>query len=143
RATLARPAFQVGNDNIHLVAQICWRLDGIPLAIELAAARIRVLTLQQIVERLDDRFHLLTTGSRNAVPRQQTLRSLIDWSHDLLSDQERRRFRRLAVFARGRTLESIEAVCSGEEVESFDVIDILTQLVDKSLVYVEKPPERH
>jgi len=139
RATLARPAFQLSNDNVHLVAQICWRLDGIALAIELAAARIRVLTLQQIVERLDDRFHLLTTGSRNAVPRQQTLRSLIDWSHDLLSDPERRLFRRLAVFARGRTLEAIEGVCSGDGVELFEVVDLLTQLVDKSLVYVEKP----
>ncbi len=141
RATIARPAFQLSNDNVHLVAQICWRLDGIALAIELAAARIRVLTLQQIVERLDDRFHLLTTGSRNAVPRQQTLRSLIDWSHDLLGDPERRLFRRLAVFARGRTLEAIEAVCSGEGVEACDVVDLLTQLVDKSLVYVEKTPE--
>ena len=141
RATLARPAFQLTNDNIHLVAQICWRLDGIALAIELAAARIRVLTLQQIVERLDDRFHLLTTGSRNAVPRQQTLRSLIDWSHDLLSDAERRVFRRLAVFARGRTLEAIEGVCSGDGVETFEIVDLLTQLVDKSLVYVEKSPE--
>ena len=140
RATLARPAFQLTNDNVHLVAQICWRLDGIPLAIELAAARIRVLTLQQIVERLDDRFHLLTTGSRNAVPRQQTLRSLIDWSHDLLADHERRLFRRLAVFARGRTLEAIEGVCSGEGLESFEIVDLLTQLVDKSLVYVEKSP---
>ncbi len=141
RASLARPAFQLSNDNVHLVAQICWRLDGIALAIELAAARIRVLTLQQIVERLDDRFHLLTTGSRNAVPRQQTLRSLIDWSHDLLSDSERRLFRRLAVFARGRTLEAIEGVCSGDGVELFEVVDLLTQLVDKSLVYVEKTPE--
>ncbi len=142
RATLARPAFQLTNDNVHLVAQICWRLDGIALAIELAAARIRVLTLQQIVERLDDRFHLLTTGSRNAVPRQQTLRSLIDWSHDLLTDPERRLFRRLAVFARGRTLEAIEGVCSGDGVELFEVVDLLTQLVDKSLVYVEKTPEQ-
>ena len=141
RATIARPAFALSNDNVHLVAQICWRLDGIALAIELAAARIRVLTLQQIVERLDDRFHLLTTGSRTAVPRQQTLRSLIDWSHDLLADAERRLFRRLAVFARGRTLEAIEGVCSGEGVEACDVVDLLTQLVDKSLVYVEKTPE--
>ena len=141
RATIARPAFQLSNDSVHLVAQICWRLDGIALAIELAAARIRVLTLQQIVERLDDRFHLLTTGSRNAVPRQQTLRSLIDWSHDLLSDPERRLFRRLSVFARGRTLESIEGVCAGEGVEAWDIVDLLTQLVDKSLVYVEKTPE--
>ncbi|HSJ05028.1 MAG TPA: adenylate/guanylate cyclase domain-containing protein, partial [Verrucomicrobium sp.] len=141
RARLARPAFQLSKESAPLVAQICWRLDGIPLAIELAASRIRVLTLQQIVDRLDDRFHLLTTGNRNAVPRQQTLRLLIDWSHDLLSDAERRLFRRLSVFARGRTLEAIEAICSGEGVEEMDIIDLLTQLVDKSLVYVEKLPK--
>ncbi|MEP6670875.1 MAG: adenylate/guanylate cyclase domain-containing protein [Chthoniobacter sp.] len=140
RATLARPAFQPTNENIVTIAQICWRLDGIALAIELAAARIRVLTLQQIVERLDDRFHLLTTGSRTAVPRQQTLRSLIDWSHDLLSEPERVLFRRLSVFARGRTLESIEAICSDATLETWGIVDLLTQLVDKSLVYVEKEP---
>ncbi len=138
RATIARPAFQLSNENVHLVAQICWRLDGIPLAIELAAARIRVLTLQQIVERLDDRFHLLTTGSRTAVARQQTLRSLIDWSHDLLTEPERTLFRRLSVFARGRTLDAIEEVCSCHSLQSFEIVDLLTQLVDKSLVYVEK-----
>ena len=138
RATIARPAFQPTNENIPLIAQICWRLDGIALAIELAAARIRVLTLQQIVERLDDRFHLLTTGSRTAVPRQQTLRSLIDWSYDLLTEPERRLFRRLSVFARGRTLEAIEAVCACEGVASWETLDLLTQLVDKSLVFVEK-----
>ncbi len=142
RARMVRPAFHLNAETAPLVAQICWRLDGIPLAIELAASRIRVLTLQQIVDRLDDRFHLLTTGSRNAVPRQQTLRLLIDWSHDLLSDPERRLFRRLSVFARGRTLEAIEAICSGAGVEEFEIIDLLTQLVDKSLVYVEKHP-RH
>ena len=141
RATAARPAFQLTNENAPVIAQICWRLDGIALAIELAAARVRVLTLQQIVERLDDRFHLLTTGSRTAVPRQQTLRSLIDWSHDLLSDPERRLLRRLSVFARGRTLEAIEAVCSGEGLEEGGIVDLLTQLVEKSLVTVEKTPE--
>lgn len=141
RATIARPAFQLTNDNVHLVAQICWRLDGIALAIELAAARIRVLTLQQIVDRIDDRFHLLTTGSRTAVPRQQTLRSLIDWSHDLLTDPERMLFRRLSVFARGRTLEAIEEVCSCHSLQAYEIVDLLGLLVDKSLVYVEKTPE--
>jgi predicted ATPase len=141
RATVARPAFRTTPENIPVIAQICWRLDGIALAIELAAARIRVLTLQQIIERIDDRFHLLTTGSRTAVPRQQTLRSLIDWSHDLLSEAERILFRRLAVFARGRTLEAIEAVCSDDLLPQWDVFDLLSQLVDKSLVYVEKTPE--
>ena len=141
RAMVARPAFSLTNENAPLVAQICWRLDGIALAIELAAARIKVLTLQQIVERLDDRFHLLTTGSRTAVPRQQTLRSLIDWSHDLLSDSERTLLRRLSVFGRGRTLEAIEAVCAGDGLEKGEIVDLLTQLVDKSLVTVEKTPE--
>ncbi len=142
RASLAS-TFQLTNENAHLVAQICWRLDGIPLAIELAAARIRVLSLDKIVERLDDRFHLLTTGSRNAVPRQQTLRSLIDWSYDLLDERERMLLQRLSVFARGRTLEAIEAVCSGEGLDAFEIIDLLTQLVDKSLVYVETPEGAH
>ena len=141
RATAARPAFALTNENIVTVAQICSRLDGIPLAIELAAARIKVLTLQQIAERLDDRFRLLTGGSRTAMPRQQTLRALIDWSYDLLTEPEQKLLRRLSVFARGRTLEAIEAVCAGEGVEDFEVIDLLTQLVDKSLVTVEKTPE--
>ncbi len=141
RAIVARPAFSLTNENAPLIAQICWRLDGIPLAIELAAARTKVLTLQQIAERLDDRFHLLTTGSRTAEPRQQTLRSLIDWSHDLLSDSEKRLLRRLSVFARGRTLEAIEDVCSGDGLEKWEIVDLLTQLVDKSLVTVEKSPE--
>ena len=140
RALVARPAFKLTNENAPVVAQICWRLDGIPLAIELAAARTKVLTLQQIAERLDDRFHLLTTGSRTAQPRQQTLRSLIDWSHDLLDDSERRLLRRLSVFGRGRTLEAIEAVCSGDGLEVSVIVDLLTQLVDKSLVTVEKSP---
>src|SRR5207302_161512 len=109
RATAARAAFVLTNDNVVTVAQICSRLDGIPLAIELAAARIKVLTLQQIAERLDDRFRLLTGGSRTAMPRQQTLRALIDWSYDLLAEPEKKLLRRLSVFARGRTLEAIEA----------------------------------
>ncbi len=138
RARIARPAFQLTTENAPTIARICWRLDGIALAIELAAARVKVLTLQQIVERLDDRFHLLTTGSRTAVPRQQTLRSLIDWSYDLLNESERKLLRRLSVFARGRSLEAIEAVCSGEGLDSYEIVDLLTQLVEKSLVYVEK-----
>ncbi len=141
RARIARPAFQLTNENAPTIARICWRLDGIALAIELAAARVKVLTLQQIVERLDDRFHLLTTGSRTAVPRQQTLRSLIDWSYDLLSEEERMLLRRLSVFARGRTLEAIEKVCSDGGLDPYGIVDLLTQLVDKSLVQVEKSPE--
>lgn len=142
RATAVSPSFQLSPDNLHLVAQICCRLDGIPLAIELAAARLRVLTARQIVERLDERFHLLTTGSRTAVPRQQTLRALIDWSHDLLSGPERTLFRRLAAFAQGRTLEAIEAVCAGDDLPHSQIMDLLARLVDKSLVQVEKPSQR-
>ncbi len=138
RAMAVVPSFQITNENAPAVAQICWRLDGIPLAIELAAARVKVLTLDQIATRLDDSFRLLTGGSRTALPRQQTLRALIDWSYDLLSDSEKKLLRRLSVFVRGRTLEAVEAVCSGDGVEEFDVLDLLTLLVDKSLVTREE-----
>ena len=140
RATAVRPGFKVTNDNAPYVAEICWRLDGIPLAIELAAARIRVLSIDQIATRLNDQFRLLTGGSRTALPRQQTLRALIDWSFDLLTEQERILLRRLSAFAGGRTLEAVEAVCSDDQLQDFEIIDVLTSLVDKSLVTVEKPP---
>jgi predicted ATPase/class 3 adenylate cyclase len=142
RATAVRPEFHVTNDNAPHVAEICWRLDGIPLAIELAAARIRVLSIDQIANRLDDQFRLLTGGSRTALPRQQTLRALIDWSYDLLSEQERILLRRLSAFAGGRTLQAVESVCSGDQLEDYEIIDILTSLVDKSLVTVERSPGR-
>ncbi|MDX1378573.1 MAG: AAA family ATPase, partial [Anaerolineales bacterium] len=138
RATAANPNFKLTKENASSVAQICRRLDGIPLALELAAARARVLSVEQIAERLDDRFRLLTGGARTALPRQQTLRALIDWSYDLLSDPEKALFRRLAVFVGGWTLEAAESVCSGEGVESYEVLDLLTQLVDKSLVIAEE-----
>lgn len=138
RATAVRPGFRVTNENAPYVAEICWRLDGIPLAIELAAARIRVLGIDQIASRLNDQFRLLTGGSRTALPRQQTLRALIDWSFELLSEQERILLRRLSVFAGGRTLQAVEAVCSDEKLQDWEVIDILTTLVDKSLVSVER-----
>ena len=140
RATLVQPRFTVTKDNAPAIAQICCRLDGIPLAIELAAARASVLTLDQIAKRLDDRFRLLTGGARTALPRQQTLRALIDWSYNLLSTEESLLFRRLAVFVGGWTLEGAEAVCSGEGdipeggIESHQVLDLLSQLVKKSLV---------
>jgi predicted ATPase/class 3 adenylate cyclase len=140
RATALRPGFRVTNENAPYIAEICWRLDGIPLAIELAAARIRVLSLDQIATRLNDQFRLLTGGSRTALPRQQTLRALIDWSFDLLSEQERILLRRLTAFAGGRTLEAVEAVCSDDKLQDWEVIDVLTTLVDKSLVTVEKGP---
>ena len=136
RATLTQPTFQLTDENASFVAQICSRLDGIPLAIELAAARVRALSVEQIAARLDDRFRLLTGGSRTALPRQQTLRALIDWSYQLLSEEERLLFRRLAVFVGGWTLDAAESVC-GEERSGFDVLELLTHLVDKSLINVE------
>jgi len=140
RAIAVRPGFQATNQNAPYIAEICWRLDGIPLAIELAAARIRVLSIDQIASRLNDQFRLLTGGSRTALPRQQTLRALIDWSFDLLTEQERTLLRRLSAFAGGRTLEAVEAVCSDDKLTDFEIIDVLTSLVDKSLVTVEKSP---
>jgi predicted ATPase/class 3 adenylate cyclase len=137
RAVLAKPRFQLTKDNASFVAQICSRLDGIPLAIELAAARVRALSVDQIAARLDDRFHLLTGGARTALPRQQTLRAMIDWSFNLLSEQEKQLLRRLAVFVGGWTLEAAEQVCVQERGE-FDVLDLLTHLVDKSLVNMEE-----
>lgn len=137
RATQALTTFTVTNENAPAVAQICFRLDGIPLAIELAAARVKSLPVEKIAGRLDDRFRLLTGGSRTALPRQQTLYSMIDWSHSLLSEPERALLRRLSVFAGGWTLEAAEEVCAGENIESVDVVDLLTRLVDKSLVVME------
>jgi predicted ATPase/class 3 adenylate cyclase len=138
RASAANPNFQLTNENASSVAQICLRLDGIPLALELAAARARVLSVDQIAERLDDRFRLLTGGSRTALPRQQTLQALIDWSYDLLTEPEQALFRRLAVFVGGWTLEAAEKVCSDEIMDEYEVLDLLTQLVDKSLVITEE-----
>jgi predicted ATPase len=137
RAGNAKSGFAMDERNASSVAQICRRLDGIPLAIELAAARIKVLSVDEIATRLDDRFSLLTTGSRTAIPRHQTLRATIDWSHDLLTEPERILLRRLAVFAGGFTLESAEAVCS-QGMKRSDILDLLGRLVDKSLVTVEQ-----
>ena len=137
RAAFSKPGFRVTKDNAAAVAQIVSRLDGIPLAIELAAARVKVLDVEQIVRRLDDRFSLLTGGGRTAVPRQKTLRGAMDWSYDLLGEEERTVLRRLSTFAGGCTLEAAEAVCSGDGVETTEILDLLTQLVDKSLVIVE------
>ncbi len=138
RAAAARPGFALTAQNAPAVAQICKRLDGIPLAIELAASRIAILSEEQIAARLDDRFRLLTGGSRTAVPRQQTLRAMMDWSYSLLSEPEQIFFKRLAVFVDGWTLEAAEAVCSGDDFESSEVLDLLTSLVDKSLVVMKE-----
>jgi predicted ATPase/DNA-binding SARP family transcriptional activator len=137
RAVNAKSAFKLSEENVNVVARICQRLDGIPLAIELAAARIKVLSVDEIGERIDDRFSLLTSGSRTAIPRHQTLRATIDWSHDLLSEPERILFRRLAVFAGSFTLEASEAVCSAGDLNPVDLLDTLGRLVDKSLVIVQ------
>src|SRR5919107_456300 len=138
RAGAVASAFELTEHNAPAVAQLCCGLDGMPLAIELAAARVRVLSVEQIASRLKDSFGLLTGGSRTSVPRQQTLRATIDWSHELLSDYEQVLFRRLSVFAGGFTLEAAEAVCVGEDLERGEVLDLLTSLVDKSLVLVDQ-----
>jgi len=155
RAVAVKSDFVVTNHNAPAVAQICSRLDGIPLAIELAAARLRGLSAEQISERLDDRFRLLTGGSRTALPRQQTLRAMIEWSYDLLSEAERVLLRRLAVFVGDWTLEAAEAVCAepessagspvplelaqaGQAIAAPEVMDLLLRLVDKSLIVPEE-----
>lgn len=140
RAKTVKPEFALTERNAMSVAQICYRLDGIPLAIELAAARVKVLSVGQIAARLDDRFALLTDGGRTALARQRTLEAAMEWSHELLLREERTLLRRLSVFAGGFTLEVAEEVCSGlpsdEELEQSEVLDLLSRLVDKSLVVV-------
>jgi non-specific serine/threonine protein kinase len=138
RATLVLPAFALTAQNAAAVALICRRLDGMPLAIELAAAWVRLLAPEQIAARLDNRFALLTAGNRTAlIPRHQALRATIDWSHDLLAEQERALFYRLSVFAGGFTLEAAEAIGAGDGIEKRDMLDLLSRLVDKSLVVAE------
>lgn len=134
RAELIQPDFALTTANASSIAQICRRLDGIPLAIELAVARVKVMQVEQVAARLDDRFRLLTGGNRTALPRHQTLRALIDWSYDLLSETERALFQRLSVFAGGWTLEAAEDICAGDGIECYDILDLLTQLTNKSLV---------
>ena len=136
RAAAARPGYALDERTVEPLARLVRALDGIPLAIELAAARVRALTVEQIVERLDGLFDLLRGGSRTAMPHHQTLEAAIDWSHRMLSDGERALFRRLSVFAGGWSLEAAEAVCPDGEVEWRDVLDLLVRLVDRSLVVV-------
>lgn len=138
RARLSSPGFRLTPQNAAAVAQVCHRLDGLPLAIELAAARVGVLPVEQIAARLDDVFHLLGGGSRTALLRQQTLQAMMDWSYDLLSEKEQQLLRRLAVFADGATLEAAEATCVGGGIDAADVLGLLAALVDKSLVIVEE-----
>ena len=140
RASNAQPTFTVTENNSSTVAQICSRLDGIPLAIELAAARVKALSVDQIAERLEDRFGLLRGGSRTALPRQQTLEATMDWSHNLLSEGERTLFRRLSAFAGGFTLRAAEAVGNGGYDLEIDVLDGIISLVDQSLLRGEEDP---
>jgi predicted ATPase/class 3 adenylate cyclase/DNA-binding CsgD family transcriptional regulator len=138
RAMKVRPNFTVDAANAPAIAQICHDLDGIPLAIELAAARVRVLGVERIASGLGDRFRLLTGGARSAMPRQQTLRASVDWSHELLGDDERVLFRRMAVFAGGWALDAVEEICAGDPLEGLEILDLLSSLVEKSLVVVEE-----
>jgi len=141
RAAAVSPAFSLTDQNAEAVAQICARLDGIPLAIELAAARVKVLPPAQILARLEDRFRLLTSGSPTALQHQQTLRATVEWSYEMLTDKERALFDRLSVFAGGASLEAVETVCSGEGLDEADILDLVSHLSDKSLVLPEEGVE--
>ncbi len=134
RARAAQPRFTPTAESARALVQVCRRLDGMPLAIELAAPRVKALSIEQIAARLDDRFHLLTAGNRTELPRHQTLRATIDWSYNLLSETERMLLNRLSVFAGGWTLDAAEVICAGRGIDKGDVLDLLSHLVDKSLV---------
>ncbi|HLA07786.1 MAG TPA: adenylate/guanylate cyclase domain-containing protein, partial [Anaerolineales bacterium] len=143
RAMAVQPTFLLNNHNATDVAEICYRLDGIPLAIELAAARVRALSVEKIAERLGDRFRLLTGGDKTALPHQQTLRATIDWSYNLLSEPERTLLESLSVFAGGWTLEAAEAIGAAKDIDELDVLNCLTNLVNKSLVILNSENERY
>lgn len=138
RARLNLPHFALTDENAPAVGVLCYRLDGLPLAIELAAARVRAMSVEAISQRLDQRFRLLTGGSRMAPRRQQTLRTLIDWSYDLLSDAERALLGRVSIFSGGWTLEATEQVCVGQGVDDWEALDLLTSLADKNLLQAEE-----
>src|SRR5437762_4119120 len=138
RAAAVAPNFSPTQQSLSSVLEICRRLDGIPLALELAAARVNVLHVDQIAARLNDRFRLLTGGSRTALPRQRTLRAAIDWSYDLLTEPERFLLRRISIFAGGFSLDAAETVCADALVPKQDVLDLLSHLVEKSLVTTDK-----
>jgi predicted ATPase/class 3 adenylate cyclase len=134
RASSMRHDFKITNENASAIVQLCHHLDGIPLAIELAAARIKVMTVEKILENISNRFRLLTDGNRTALPRQQTLRALIDWSYDLLSEKEKTLFRRLSVFSGGWSLEAAEEICCDDEIMEYEIIDLISDLTDKSII---------
>src|SRR5919107_2985803 len=138
RAASVKANFKLTEQNAPAVAQVCYRLDGIPLAIELAAARTKVLSVEEIADRLSESFGLLSAGSRKAMPRHRTLHATMDWSHELLGRKERALFRRLSVFAGDFALEAAESVCVGEDLERDEMLELLSHLVDKSLVVVRE-----
>ena len=140
RARSQDSGFALDESSARLVASVCRRLDGIPLALELAAGRLSSMSIEQVSERLDQRFRLLTGGSRGAMPRQQTLQAAVDWSFSLLSPAEREVLRRLSVFAGGFELEAAEAICAVGDVDEFDVLDLVGSLVSKSLVVADRTP---
>jgi len=142
RARSVDKSFTLTDDTAPVVADICRRLDGIPLAIELAAARVKVLSIPNLAQRLNERFKILTGGSRDVLPRQKTLSALIDWSYDLLTRQEQTLFTRLAIFAGGFSLDAATAVCGGEGLDEIEVLDLLSSLTDKSLVVADTAGER-
>jgi predicted ATPase len=141
RALLVDKSFSLTDDTAPIVADICRRLDGIPLAIELAAARVKVLSVPHLAERLNERFKILTGGSRDVLPRQKTLRALLDWSYDLLTPQEQLLFARLGIFAGGFGLDAATNVCSGDGLDEIDILDLLGSLTDKSLVVADTSGE--
>ncbi|AEM83714.1 transcriptional regulator, LuxR family [Streptomyces violaceusniger Tu 4113] len=138
RAAAIVPGFQLTEDNRGAIELICRRLDGIPLGIEIAVVRLRALSVQQLLDRLDDRFRLLTTGSRTVLPRHQTLRALIDWSYELCTERERLLWARVSVFAGSLDLDAAEAVCSDEGIDREEILDLVTELVDKSVLLREE-----
>jgi non-specific serine/threonine protein kinase len=137
RASLVNRSFCLSDDNAPIVADICRRLDGIPLAIELAAARVKVLSVSHLDQRLNDRFKILTAGSRTALPRQKTLSALIDWSYDLLSAQERRLFNQVSIFAGSFTIDAACSTCDCSDSPGEDIFDLIASLADKSLVVAD------
>src|SRR5215472_17790950 len=138
RAQTVRPEFQMTPENARSIAEICVRLDGVPLALELAATWVKVLAVKQIAARLSDAFRLLKSFDQTALPRQQSLHATIEWSYHLLSQQERTLFYRLCVFAGGSTLEAAEAVCAGDGIEKGEVLELLSHLIDQSLVHMQE-----
>jgi predicted ATPase/class 3 adenylate cyclase len=143
RALAVNSNFKLNSENAAMLARICYRLDGIPLAIELAAAKAKILSIEKINERLGDRFKLLTEGNRTALPRHQTLRALIDWSYDLLSQKEKILWSRLSVFAGGWTINASEEICSDEKLRAEEVFDLLNALGEKSIIIYDTEEERY